>query len=189
MRDRLRASSPELELRCLEAMVTENIVGDLLQRAREDAGVRQELGVDSEINFSRLHGFGGRRWKVDLQSILHARPDSILTWTAASTSRREVSATLRSPIQTRARCRPDGDPHSGRGVGSGSDEEGPDSAGSPSARRHHRMPAKPLVAAVNKRQAAVELPRKVRTLSHEAASKICLTVRTTACWASHVPVI
>lgn len=50
-RERLRGISSESTLRRFEAVVTENMVGDLLRRAREDASVKQELGVDSEIDF------------------------------------------------------------------------------------------------------------------------------------------
>ncbi|KAK3045739.1 hypothetical protein LTR09_012717 [Extremus antarcticus] len=50
-RDRLRAISSEPGLRRFEAATMENMVGDLLRRAREDVRVRQELGLDSEIHF------------------------------------------------------------------------------------------------------------------------------------------
>ena len=49
---------------------------------------------------------------------------------------------MRSPIRTRAQCRPDEDPQYRREIGSGSDEEGPGSPGSPSEQRHHRMQAR-----------------------------------------------
>ncbi|KAK3046226.1 hypothetical protein LTR09_012274 [Extremus antarcticus] len=51
VRDRLRPISSESQLRWFEALAIENMVVDLFQRAREDASVKQVLGVDSEINF------------------------------------------------------------------------------------------------------------------------------------------
>ena len=62
VRDRLRAISSESELRQSEAVAVENIVGDLFRRAREDAGVRQELGVHSEVNFQDYTNLGWRQF-------------------------------------------------------------------------------------------------------------------------------
>lgn len=49
---------------------------------------------------------------------------------------------MRSPIRTRAQCRPDEDPQYRRGIGSGSNKEGPGLLGSPSEQRYHRMQAR-----------------------------------------------
>ena len=57
-RSRLRAISSESALRRFEAVATENMVSDLFRRARTDAGVRQELGLESEINFQDYTNLG-----------------------------------------------------------------------------------------------------------------------------------
>ena len=79
-------------------------------------------------------------WKVDLQSILHAMPESIRTNVSCSEyiPSRSISY-RRSPIQTRVQCRPDKNDDSIRENGSGSDEEGRRSPESPSEQQRRRI--------------------------------------------------
>ncbi|KAK3045706.1 hypothetical protein LTR09_012740 [Extremus antarcticus] len=79
-------------------------------------------------------------WKVDLQRILHAMPESIRTDVSCSEyiPSRSVSHT-RSPIQTRVQCRPNEDADSVRENDSGSDEDGRRSPESPSEQRQRRI--------------------------------------------------
>jgi len=79
-------------------------------------------------------------WKMDLRQVLHDMPESIRTNTSSSAYvPNRFVPTIRSPIRTRASCRPRADDLPSPDHGSDSDQDDPDAPESPSEKRRQRQ--------------------------------------------------